>query len=319
MTDKIKIGVVGVGYLGEHHARIYASLPQVDLVGVLDSDPARAGEIAQKYGTRVFSDWKDLAGAVQAVSVAVPTVAHHEVAGNFLSSGKDVLVEKPISTSLKEADDLIREAGMRGLILQVGHSERFNAGVEAVAKLVDGPRFIEIHRMGRFSDRGIDVNVILDLMIHDIDIVLSLANSPVTEVRAVGVGVLSSHMDIANARLEFGNGCVANLTASRISMDKLRKIRIFQTDAYITLDYDKQQLGVFRKVSDGSGTRIALQEVPVEKKEPLRGELEDFIASIGGRNRPRVSGEEGRAALRVALAVQEAAEGKFSGFRDRGL
>jgi len=308
VSEKIKVGVVGVGYLGEHHARLYASLPGVELVGIHDTRPERAREIAAKYNTRVFDDWRDLAEAVRAVSVAVPTRSHHEIAGNLLARGIDVLVEKPIATTLSEADDLIREAAVRGAILQVGHSERFNAGVEAVGHLVENPRFIEIHRLGRFSERGTDVNVVLDLMIHDIDIVLSLARSPVVEIRALGVQVLSPHLDIANARIEFQSGCVADLTASRISMDKLRKIRIFQPNAYITLDYDRQQLGVFRRIMEESGPRVVLEEIPVEKREPLRAELEGFVVSVRERTPPRVRGEEGREALRIALAVHEAAE-----------
>jgi predicted dehydrogenase len=300
---RVKVGVIGVGYLGEHHARLYASMPHVELVGVYDLNGSRAAEIASKYGTRPFDDWTVLADGVQALSVAVPTVFHHQVAGALLARGKDVLVEKPMTPTLKEADDLIQEAERQGRILQVGHSERFNGGVEAVAALADHPRFIEIHRLGRFSERGTDVDVVLDLMIHDIDIVLSLARSPVREIRAIGVSVLTPRLDIANTRMEFENGCVANITASRVSMDRLRKIRIFQRDAYITLDYDKQQLGVFRK----RGDRIDLEEIPIEKKEPLRAELEDFVRAVATRGRPRVSGYEGREAIRVALAVQEAA------------
>lgn len=304
MNDPIPVGVIGVGYLGEHHARIYASMPGVKLVGVVDAQWSRAEEIARKYGTAPYKSWEGLADSAQAFSIVVPTVHHHDVTRKCLSRGKDVLVEKPLTPLLEEADELIKMARDKGLILQVGHLERFNAGVEAITAIAHEPRFVEIHRMGRFSERGLDVDVILDLMIHDIDIVLSLVRSPVTEIRAVGVGVLSDHLDIANARIEFQNGCVANLTASRVSMDKLRKIRIFQPDTYITLDYEKQQLGVFRKVADA----IHLEEIPVEKKEPLRSELEDFVHSVRKRERPRVTGEDGREALRIALAIKEAAE-----------
>jgi predicted dehydrogenase len=304
MNRVIRIGVIGVGYLGEHHARIYSLLPGAELVGIFDTRSDRAAEIASRYGTKAYSSWEELADSVDALSVVVPTIHHRKVALDLLRKGKDLLVEKPLTLNLAEADELIDAAAKQGAILQVGHSERFNAGVEAISERVDHPRFVEIHRMGPFSERGTDVNVILDLMIHDIDILLSLVRSPVTEVRAIGVGVLSNHMDIANTRVEFENGCVANLTASRVSMDRIRKIRIFQPDAYFTLDYDKQQLGVFRKI----GERISLEEVPIEKKEPLRFELDDFVRVVRERGRPRVSGEEGREALRLALAVQEAAE-----------
>jgi predicted dehydrogenase len=236
--------------------------------------------------------------------VAVPTLHHHEISRDFLLAGCDVLVEKPITRTLAEADDLIAVAVAGGRILQVGHSERYNAGVQALAKQIQDPGFIEVHRMGPFPGRGTDVDVVLDLMIHDIDIVLTLVNAPVTAVSAVGVPVVSEQVDIANARVEFASGCVANLTASRVSGERLRKIRVFQRDTYFVLDYASQQLHLFRLMpTDGPGrSRLTRVDIPVARVEPLRQELEDFVSSVRSRRPPMVPGEAGREA--VALAAQ---------------
>lgn len=304
-NSEIRIGVVGVGYLGQHHARIYSQMPGVRLAGVADIQKDRADEIARKHSTTPFYDYKELIGKVDAVSIVVPTVLHHKVAMDFISSKIDILLEKPITTTIAEAEELIREAEGKGLMLQVGHLERFNAAMMALAKIINGPKFIESHRLGPFVDRGTDVNVILDLMIHDIDILLSLVNSEVEEIRAVGVPVLSSDIDIANARIEFKSGCVANVTASRISRDKMRKIRIFQGDAYISLDYQGQELVVYRRLNGGGSERskITMDRIEVEKGEPLQAELAAFINSVKTRTRPLVSGHEGKEALKVALNV----------------
>jgi predicted dehydrogenase len=307
MTDKgeIRTGVIGVGYLGQHHARIYSSMPGVKLVGVADINKERADEIAKTYSTTPFYDHRELLDKVDAVSIVVPTVLHHKVAMDIIANDIDILLEKPITTTIAEAEDLIREADGHSLILQIGHLERFNAAMMALAKIIKGPRFIESHRLGPFIDRGTDVSVILDLMIHDIDILLSLVASEVEEIRAVGVPVLSSDIDIANARIEFKSGCVANVTASRISKEKMRKIRIFQEDAYISLDYQAQELFVYRKAG-GDGLekpKIAMDRIEVEKGEPLQAELTAFIDSVRRRTRPLVSGHEGKEALKVALKV----------------
>ncbi|MEK7871164.1 MAG: Gfo/Idh/MocA family oxidoreductase [Nitrospirota bacterium] len=307
MTDEseTRTGVIGVGYLGQHHARIYSSMPGVKLVGVADINKERADEIARAYSTTPFYDYRELIGKVDAVSIVVPTVLHHKVAMDLISNDVDILLEKPITTTIAEAEELIREAEGHSLILQIGHLERFNAAMMALASIIKGPRFIESHRLGPFIDRGTDVSVILDLMIHDIDILLSLVASEVEEIRAVGVPVLSSDIDIANARIEFKSGCVANVTASRISKEKMRKIRIFQEDAYISLDYQAQELFVYRKAG-GDGLekpKIAMDRIEVEKGEPLQAELTAFIDSVRRRTRPLVSGHEGKEALRVALKV----------------
>ncbi len=301
---KLKVAVIGVGHLGQHHARIYSELPGVELSAVVDIAEGRRREVAGRLRVPGLADYRTLLGAVDAVSVAVPTLHHHEISRDFLLAGCDVLVEKPITRTLAEADDLIAVAVAGGRILQVGHSERYNAGVQALAKQIQDPGFIEVHRMGPFPGRGTDVDVVLDLMIHDIDIVLTLVNAPVTAVSAVGVPVVSEQVDIANARVEFASGCVANLTASRVSGERLRKIRVFQRDTYFVLDYASQQLHLFRLMpTDGPGrSRLTRVDIPVARVEPLRQELEDFVSSVRSRRPPMVPGEAGREA--VALAAQ---------------
>jgi len=244
---------------------------------------------------------------VDAVSVAVPTVLHHQITREFLLAGSDVLVEKPITRTLREADDLVGIAAATGRILQVGHSERYNGGVQALAQHVHDPGFIEVHRMGPFPGRGTDVDVVLDLMIHDIDIILTLVGSSVTSVSAVGVPVVSDQVDIANARLEFASGCVANITASRVTGERLRRIRVFQRDTYFVLDYASQELHLFRPApAGGSGkSRLIRVEIPVARKEPLRQELTDFVNSVRSRRPPMVAGEAGRDALAVAARIIE--------------
>jgi len=307
----VRVGVVGVGYVGQHHARIYSELPGVELVGVVDIDEARLQELGARHRVLLFRDYRDLLGSVDAVSVAVPTLLHYPIAKHFLELGVDVLVEKPIAHSLTQADELIEIAKSDDRIFQVGHIERFNGAVKALEAIVTGPGFIECHRLGPFAARNTDVDVVLDLMIHDIDIILNLIKSPVTAVSAVGVPVVSDQVDIANARLQFESGCVANLTASRVSVERVRRIRIFQRDTFISLDYSEQEITIYHRVlgeggaASGTTPTIVKEDISIDKAEPLRVELESFIECVRSRKRPLVSGEEGRDALRVASQIVE--------------
>jgi predicted dehydrogenase len=322
--SKVKVAVVGVGHLGQHHARIYTEQPGVELVAVADISEARRREVGGRLRVPAVADYRELLRQVDAVSVAVPTLLHHPIAREFLLAGSDVLVEKPITRTLREADDLIDVAKAGKRILQVGHSERYNGGVQALAERIRDPGFIEVHRMGPFPGRGIDVDVVLDLMIHDIDIVLTLVKAPVTSVSAVGVPVVSGQADIANARLEFASGCVANITASRVSGERLRKIRVFQRDTYFVLDYATQQLHLFRPTptrqrasresqpnasaqtgAGPGGSRLTRVDIPVAQVEPLRQELADFVSSVRSRRPPLVPGEAGRDAVAVAAQIIE--------------
>lgn len=300
----LRMAVVGVGYLGRHHARILASLPGVELVAAVDTNAARAHEVAAASGTRPLTDVRDLVGRVDAVTLAVPTELHREIALPFLAAGVHVLVEKPMARSLAEADEMIQAAAKAGVILAVGQTERFNPAVAAARPILSNPRFIEVHRLGTFPERSLDIDVVFDLMIHDVDIVLSLVKSEVEAIEAVGVPVLTGRVDIANARLKFSNGCIANLTASRISRDRVRKIRFFQPMAYVSIDYAAQKLEVFRLVK-GNGPVPAIEggEVPVENEEPLKRELADFVDAIGAHRPPMVTGEDGRRALALATQI----------------
>lgn len=307
--QKIRVGVVGVGHVGQHHARIYRELPGVELAGIADSDPAKLQEIRQLLDVPAFQDYRELFGRVDGISVAVPTHLHAPIARDCLERGIDVLVEKPLAETLKEAEELTDLAVRRGRILQVGHVERFNGAVRALNQIVKAPGFIECHRLSPFPQRGTDVDVVLDLMIHDIDIILSLVKSPVTQVNAVGVPVLTDRVDIANARLQFASGCVANVTASRVSVERVRKIRIFQQDTYISLDYASQEIALYRRLPPDPAShpprlpQIVREEVFVEKEEPLRLELRSFLSAVRNRSRPEVSGEEAVEALRVASQI----------------
>lgn len=306
---KIRVGVIGVGHVGQHHARIYRELPGVELAGIADIDPARLQEVKRVAEAPVFQDYRELFGHVEGVSLAVPTHLHAQIARECLDRGVDVLVEKPMAQTLEEAEELTDLAKRRGRILQVGHVERFNGAVRALHRIVKTPGFIECHRLSPFPQRGTDVDVILDLMIHDIDIILSLVKSPVSQVNAVGVPVLTDRVDISNARLEFASGCVANVTASRVSIERLRKIRIFQPDTYISLDYASQEITLFRRLPPDLASQppqppqIVREEVVVEKEEPLRLQLMSFLSSVRERTRPEVSGEEAVEALRVASQI----------------
>lgn len=302
------MGVIGVGKLGQHHARIYASLQDVELVGVVDIDKHKANKIADKFGTAPYTDYHELLDKVDAVSVVVPTPLHYEVSAQFLNQGVHCLIEKPITIHLKEAEELVSIAQRKGLILQVGHIERFNPVVIETRCYIHSPKFIEVSRLGPYDPRVSEVGVVLDLMIHDLDIVLYLTQSKIVKVDAVGSCVFSQHEDIANVRLECENGCVANISASRISLKKSRKIRIFQNDSYISLDYEKQKAKIYRKKSQkvNSFKDIEMIQPRVKKNEPLLLELEDYIKCIQKGTPPIVDGTHGRNALELALEVVNA-------------
>ena len=308
----LKVGVIGVGHLGQHHARILASLPGVTLAGVVDTKPGRAEEIGSKHGVPGFTDATELLGQVDAVSIAVPTVSHVEVALPFIERGAAVLVEKPLAATLADADRLIEAAARRGTVLAAGHTERFNPAVAAALPLVTRPRFVEVHRLGTFPERSLDIDVIFDLMIHDFDLLLASVKSEVMTIEAVGVNVLTSKIDIANVRLRFADGCIANLTASRISRERVRKARFFQTDSYVSIDYAAQEVEVYRLLRDESvaAARPIIQggKLDVAQQEPLRCELIDFVDAVRTRRSPGVTGEAGREALRLATRVASAIE-----------
>ncbi|HSE48413.1 MAG TPA: Gfo/Idh/MocA family oxidoreductase [Terriglobales bacterium] len=321
---KLRVAVVGVGAFGRNHARVYHELAQqadanVELAGVVDADFARARELAQQFGTKAFGSVADLKGAVDAATVAVPTVAHLEVATQLMRDGIDVLIEKPIAPSLPEADELIKLARQHQRIAQAGHLERFNPAVRATARLITKPMFFEVHRLSVFTPRALDVDVVLDLMIHDLDIVLSFVDSPVKEVRAVGLPILSDKVDIANVRMEFDSGCVANFTASRVSTERIRKLRFFQPHQYVSLDYTRQDVVVFT-VADGtpspsapglaeldaahpSGPEIRPFKPEIAHEEPLHAELRAFLHAVRTRTEPVVSLGDGRRALALALDI----------------
>ena len=302
----LRIAVIGVGYLGRHHARILATLPGVELVAVVDINRSRADEVAGINQTRALADYREVVDLVDAVTVAVPTDRHHDVTQAFLSAGIPVLVEKPMARSLGEADAMIAAARRAGVALAVGHTERFNPAVAAARAILVDPRFIEVHRLGTFPERSLDIDVVFDLMIHDLDVVLSLVKSEVESIEAVGVPVLTPRVDIANARLGFGNGCIANLTASRISRDRVRKIRFFQPAAYLSIDYGAQKVERWQLIrADGVAPRIHGGEIEVVNEEPLKRELADFVGAVVERRAPMVTGEDGRRALALAQRITD--------------
>jgi predicted dehydrogenase len=299
------VAVIGVGHLGQHHARLLASMDGVELAGICDTNSARAQEIAAKFGAPVVGDSRELLGRVDAVTVAVPTVTHLETALPFLQAGVATLIEKPIAPTLADADQLVEAAERGRAILATGHTERFNPAVAAALPIISEPRFIEIHRLGTFPERSLDIDVIFDLMIHDLDLLLSVVRSEVTAIEAVGVNVLTPKADIANARLRFASGCIANVTASRISRDRVRKARFFQNDAYVSIDYAAQELEVFRLVKNGSRPVIHGGKVAIVNEEPLRRELADFIDAVRSGRTPVVTGRDGRKALELATRVAD--------------
>ena len=302
----LRVAVIGVGHLGKHHARILASLPGATLVAVVDRNRARAEEIAAAHGTQAVSDYRELIGRVDAVSIAVPTELHTEIAVPCLEAGVAVLVEKPMAGTLADADRMIAAAKKAGVVLAVGQTERFNPAVTAARPLLLDPRFIEVHRLGTFPERSLDIDVVFDLMIHDLDVVLSLVKSEVAAIEAVGVPVLTGRVDIANVRLRFANGCIANITASRISRDRVRKIRFFQPAAYLSIDYSAQKIEMWTLVK-GDGPKPAIQggEVPVINQEPLALELADFVDAVVSKRAPVVTGAEGRRALALAQQITD--------------
>ncbi len=308
MSAKLRVGVVGVGYLGRIHAKIYAAMPEVELVGVVDTHPASAAAVAADYRCQAFGQAEQLLGQVDAVSIVVPTVPHLSVARPFLEQGVHMLMEEPLAPSYDEARTLVELAEKAGVIFQVGHLERFNAGVMALAEHATDPRFIEVHRLGGFVERATDVDVVTDLMIHDIDIVLSLVKSDIREVSAMGLPVLTEHVDIANARLEFQNGAVANVTASRVSNKKERRLRIFSRHAYYALNYIDQQIEMVRALpskTPGARPEMTHERLAIEPKQPLDAELQAFVHSVRTGTPPLVNGRTGLQALRVALLVKE--------------
>jgi predicted dehydrogenase len=325
-SSRIKCGVAGVGALGQHHARIYASLPQVELVGVYDQNEARAAEIAGRHGCKVFRTLEELGAACEAASVAVPTDRHEAVALPLLAQRCHLLIEKPICASLAEAERVLAAAQAQDRIVQVGHIEHFNPVMGFLEREVVDPRFITAERLAPFTPRGTEVGVVLDLMIHDIGIVLQLVKSPVKRIDCVGINVLSKTEDIANARLEFENGCVANLSTSRISLKKVREIRVFQPTGYFSFDFMKQSGHLVRKsgmldyigkimsgqAQPGDLQAVPLEEVPLQRGEPLALELSDFIDSVANARQPKVGGALGRQALEVAIAITEQIKNRAS-------
>jgi predicted dehydrogenase len=295
----LRIGVVGVGHIGSNHARLYAELPSAQFTAIYDVDGARANAIGKKYGVTPAKSLEQFAEMIDAASVATPTSTHHQVAQPLLSRGKHLLIEKPITENTRDASELAELAARERLVLQVGHVERFNPILSALEARLTHPRFIEAHRLSPYPDRSTDIGVVLDLMIHDLEIILHLVHSPVQTIDAVGVPVLSRGEDIANARLRFENGCVANITSSRISPERMRKIRVFQEDAYLSLDYQNQSGEIYRR-ADG---RIMRDKVQIEREEPLKRQLMSFIECASTGRAPRVSGFQATAALELAVEI----------------
>jgi len=319
---KLKVAVIGVGHLGKEHARVFSHLPDVELVGVVDIEKQQAEKIARQYNTRCFFHYKDIIDKVSAVSIAVPTRSHYEITKDFLLHGVHVIVEKPMTGTISAARELINISKKKGIILQAGYIERFNPAIVAIKELAINPKFIECHRLSPFTFRSADIGVVMDLMIHDIDIILNITGSKVKKFDAIGVNVISQQEDIANARIQFQNGCVANITASRVSIRPMRKIRLFSEDSYISIDYQKKEALIYKKspeltlnslnisATDASsladlegrsfGDLLKMEHIKMDNYEPLRKELESFINCITGNKEPEVSGEEGLKAIEVA-------------------
>jgi len=302
--DQVRVGIIGVGYLGTQHARILSYLEEAELKGVADIDFKKAVEIGNRHGVAYYQNYEEMMGEIDAAIVATPTSEHHSISLNLLQNGKSVLVEKPITETVEQGEELVREANSSGLVLQVGHLERFNPAVEAVETMIREPRFIEVQRLGSFSSRSLDIDVVLDLMIHDLDIIMALIKDEVSIIRATGIHVLSDKIDIANARLEFKGGCVATLTASRVHQGKVRKLRIFEPTVYYSIDYIDQEVVVFpldRRQTD-------IKTLRIQKEEPLKKELRNFLDCIRLGKTSKVTGEEGLRALRLAHGVLKEAQ-----------
>jgi predicted dehydrogenase len=301
MTKKLRVGVVGVGHIGSNHARLYAEIPSAEFAAVYDIDSSKAAAVARKYNVKAAESVWEFGDMVEAASVATPTTTHYDVARSLLQCGKHILIEKPITESPREASELATMASAKNLILQVGHVERFNPVLRALEERMTNPRFIEAHRLSPYPERSTDIGVVLDLMIHDLEVILHLVRSPVQSIDAIGVPVLSKSEDIANARLRFENGCIANITSSRISFERMRKIRVFQQDAYLSLDYQNQTGEIYRRALG----RITRDKVEVEREEPLKRELASFIECATTGREPRVSGFQATAALELAIKITE--------------
>lgn len=300
----IKTAVIGVGALGQHHARILSSLEGCQLVSVIDANMDRAKEIAEKYNTSALQNYREIKN-VDAVVVAAPTIYHREISNYFLERGVSVLCEKPLASSVEECDSIVETSQKYNSNLLVGHIEHFNPAVECVFKETQTPGFLEIHRLGVFTGRSLDVDVVYDLMIHDIEISSTLVKSKIENIEAIGVAVLSNHIDIANARITYESGCVCNLTASRISKDKIRKLRLFEKNSYFSIDYSEQSVEAYRVIEENGNKTIKKLEFNVEKKEPLRAELEHFIKVVKGEEKPKVDGISARNAVKVAAEIVE--------------
>jgi predicted dehydrogenase len=335
MSDTIRVGVIGTGSMGKNHARIFGGLPNARFTAVYDTSAETARQIAGQYGAQPVTSLDAFAEAIDAATIATPTVTHFEIAKALLEKGKHVLVEKPFTETPEQARMLCDLAHQRGLVLQVGHIERFNPVMSALEQRLNAPRFIEATRLSPYPGRSLDVGVVLDVMIHDLEIILHLVRSPWAQVDAVGVAILSKREDIANVRIRFENGCVANITASRISQDKLRKIRVFQSDAYVSLDYQRQEGYLLRLAQEGekessllgkllgaasggtivtefAGKRIVREPVPIDKDEPLKRELVSFVDCARAGAQPKVSGREATAALELALEITRKIEANAS-------
>ena len=311
--NPVRSAVIGVGYLGRFHAQKYAALPDSTLVAVVDAEPTARDKVAAELGCRAVADYREILGEVDAVSIATPTPLHFGIARDCLERGVHVLVEKPITETLEEARALLAVAERSGCVLQVGHLERFNSAILALEGTLGTPRFVESHRLAPFKERGTDVNVVLDLMIHDIDLIQSLVGAPIESIDAVGASVFSSGLDIANARIRYANGCVANTTASRVSMKMERKLRLFQDDAYVSIDLQQKVLTVVRKPADGVAAvpgQVVIEERSYEQGDALRFEIEAFLRSIRERRPPVVSGEDGLRALETAIRITELVQGR---------
>jgi predicted dehydrogenase len=303
--NAIRVAVVGCGEFGRNHARVYKEIEGASLAGVFDEDASRAAAFAKEFGTRAFTSLESLQGEVEAASVAVPTIAHADVGCRLMEQGIDVLVEKPMAANLGEADALVDAAHRNSRILQIGHVERFNPAVLAVEPILNRPLFFEVHRLGVFTPRSLDVDVIYDLMIHDLDILLALVGEPVTEVKAVGIPVLTDKVDIAHARLEFAGGAVANVTASRVSTERVRKVRFFQQHEYISLDYARRDAMRVRVNRPGPEPDFGFEKLDAPVVEPLRAELEAFLDAVRTRKQPKTDGVSGRASLELAVRVMQ--------------
>ena len=306
--DKVRIGVIGVGYLGKFHAEKYSGMDNVQLIGVVDIDRGLADDVAARFDTRAFTDYRDLFGRVDAVSIVLPTEDHFSVAAECMNHDLDVLIEKPMTATLEQADELIKIAGARGRVMQIGHLERFNPAVIALKDIVHGPMFIEAHRLSIFKDRSTDVSVVLDLMIHDIDIIMNVVKSEIKSIHAAGAPVICEHADIANVRLEFESGRVANVTASRISTKNQRKIRLFQKDAYVSVDFNTREITIIRRDESVAGELIPgvdIRQRSFSESDALEDELAAYIQAVVTRQTPVVSGDAGRRALEVALSITD--------------